>query len=79
MISRAGAPIAPIDQNPRKPFGRIPVLAVLAASVFDAIPLGTSPEDLRAGVYVWAAIVGLATSGIISIMKEMRTAALARP
>jgi hypothetical protein len=78
MISRTGAPIAPSRKDPRKPIG-VPVLATLAASIFDAIPQAPSPEGLRSGVYVWAAIVGLITSGIISCVKEARAAARARP
>jgi hypothetical protein len=77
MISRTGAPIALVQQDPRKPFG-VPVLATLAASIFDAIPQPPSPEDLRSGVYVWSAIVGLVTSGIISCIKEARAAARTR-
>jgi hypothetical protein len=54
------------------------MLATLAASIFDAIPLAPSPEDQRAGVYVWAAIVGLMTSGLVSFAKETRAAARSR-
>jgi hypothetical protein len=50
------------------------MLATLAASIFDAVPLAPSPEDLRAGVYVWAAIVGLMTSGLVSFAKEAHAA-----
>ena len=54
------------------------MLPAFAASIFDAIAQTPSAEDQRAGVYVYAAIVGLITSGIISIIKEMRAAASAR-
>ena len=53
------------------------MLATLALFL-DAIPRIPDAEDLRAGVYVWAGIVGLMTSAVISVVKETRAAAKTR-
>jgi hypothetical protein len=55
------------------------MLATLASSVFDAVATAPTAEDQRIGVYVFAGIVGLLVSGIISCIKEARKAARAQP
>ena len=51
------------------------MLAFLSSSIFDAVATIPTAEDQRTGVYVLAGIFGLLVSGIISCIKEMRSAA----
>lgn len=78
-ISPGGARFAPLSGEPRKPFGRLPMLATLASSVFDAVATAPTAEDQRIGVYVLAGIFGLLVSGIVSCIKEMRNETATRP
>jgi hypothetical protein len=50
------------------------MLATLTHSIFDAVAMTPTPENVRTGVYVLAGIFGLLVSGIISCAKEMRSA-----
>ena len=51
------------------------MLAFLSSSIFDAVATIPTAEDQRTGIYVLAGIFGLLVSGIISCIKEMRSAA----
>ena len=50
------------------------MLATLTHSIFDAVAVTPTPENVRTGVYVMAGIFGLLVSGVISCVKEMRSA-----
>ena len=50
------------------------MLATLTQSIFDAVAVAPTAENVRTGVYVMAGIFGLLVSGIISCIKEMRSA-----
>lgn len=56
------------------------MLEALKSSAAGLAVAGPTPADERLGVYVFAAIVGVLVSGLISCAKELRKeAALRRP
>jgi hypothetical protein len=73
-ISPSGARFAPVSTRPPLTRWAKLMLATLTHSIFDAIAVVPTEENVRTGVYVMAGIFGLLVSGVISCVKEMQAA-----